>query len=90
MRLWSTKLKSAEDAQPGEALSILHTSALEAASESTPVHAVKGVHKAVLLGFQRCAPGDLLLVGGATDVNDLQLIIESPNSGIAMVAKVSD
>ena len=76
--------------QPGEALSILHTSALEAASESTPVHAVKGVHKAVLLGFQRCAPGDILLVGGATDVNDLQLIIEPPNSGIAMVAKVSD
>lgn len=76
--------------QPGEMLNILYTSALAAARETTPVHAVSGVHKAVLLGFQKCAPGDLLLVGGATNMNDLQLITEQPDSNLEVVAKVSD
>lgn len=62
--------------QPGETLSILHASALEVAQASTPVHAIRGAQQAVLLGFQKCAPGDLLLVGGATSLNDLKLIIE--------------
>ena len=76
--------------QPGEMLSILHTSALAAARETTAVHAASGVHEAVLMGFQRCAPGDLLLVGGATDVNDLKLITESLGSNIEIVAEVGD
>lgn len=76
--------------KPGEILSILHTSALEAADETTPVHAVSGVQEAVLMGFQRCAPGDLLLVGGATDVNDLKLITEQVDSDIKVIAEVGD
>ena len=76
--------------QPGEMLSILHTSALAAARETNSVHAASGVHEAVLMGFQRCAPGDLLLVGGATDVNDLKLITESLGSNIEVVAEVGD
>lgn len=60
----------------GEVMEILRHSALVAASPSTPVHAVRGAQQAVLFGFERCAPGDLLLVGGATSLSDLDLIME--------------
>lgn len=59
---------------PGETLGILHAGALASAGPGTPVHAVAGSQQAVLAGFQRCAPGDLLLIGGATDLDDLALI----------------
>lgn len=60
---------------PGETLGILHAGALAAARPGTPVHTIMGAQQAVLAGFQRCAPGDLLLVGGATCLQDLDLAI---------------
>ncbi|MGE4337000.1 MAG: cyanophycin synthetase [Pigmentiphaga sp.] len=59
---------------PGETLGILHAGALAGARPGTPVHAVEGSQQAILAGFQRCSPGDLLLIGGATDLCDLALI----------------
>jgi len=76
--------------QVGEMLDILYTGALATVGEKKPVHAVNGVQQAVLKGFQQCGPGDLLLVGGATKLNDLQLIAEQIDSSIKTVANISD
>lgn len=76
--------------QVGEMLDILYTSALAATGGKKPVHAVQGVQQAVLMGFQKCAPGDLLLVGGATALNDLQLITALPDANTEAVTKKSD
>src|SRR5690606_10586344 len=55
----------------GGTLRILHAGALMAARPEIRVHTVMGAPQAVLTGFTLCAPGDLLLVGGATSLNDL-------------------
>src|SRR5690606_14240202 len=67
---------------PGETLRILRTGALATARSQTPVHAVMGVQRAVLTGFQCCNAGDLLLVGGATSRQDLNLILTQADSAI--------
>jgi cyanophycin synthetase len=76
--------------QVGEMLDILYTGAVAAVGEKKPVHAVNGVQQAVLKGFQQCRPGDLLLVGGATKLNDLQLIADQIDASIKTVANISD
>ncbi|PLC49595.1 cyanophycin synthetase [Pollutimonas subterranea] len=57
--------------EPGHTLRLLYESALAAAPSRVPVSAVMGAQEAVWAGFQRCAEGDLLLVGGATQLQDL-------------------
>lgn len=84
----------------GGTLRILHAGALMAARPEIRVHTVMGAQQAVLTGFTLCAPGDLLLVGGATSLNDLDLLMgqevqqhagcqESRQSGMSLAHPVS-
>lgn len=64
---------------PGELAQVLHQAASRAARPGTPVHLVLETRQAALHAFQRCVPGDLLLIGGATEVDDLALILALQN-----------
>src|SRR5699024_3509461 len=60
--------------EPGHTLRLLYESALAAAPSHVPLSAVMGAQEAVWAGFQRCVEGDLLLVGGATQLQDLDRV----------------
>lgn len=60
----------------GETAQLLFESGLAAAAGRIPVHKEIGARQAIWKGFQRCADGDLLLVGGATQVLDLERSLE--------------
>lgn len=59
----------------GETLRVLFDSASAAAPPNIPVHPVMGARKAIWEGFQRCTAGDLLLIGGATQLHDLDEVL---------------
>lgn len=59
----------------GDTLRLLFESASAAAPPHVQVSAVMGAQEAVWAGFQRCEEGDLLLVGGATRLQDLDYIV---------------
>lgn len=65
----------------GETAQLLFESGLAAAHGRIPVHKEIGVRQAIWKGFQQCADGDLLLIGGATQVQDLKLsLAQSPQA----------
>lgn len=55
----------------GDVLRVLKEGALAGAPAHVAVHAVMGAQKAICTAFQLCFPGDLLLIGGATRLDDL-------------------
>ncbi|PLC53678.1 cyanophycin synthetase [Pollutimonas nitritireducens] len=66
--------------KPGDTLRLLYESASATAPSHVPVHAVMGAQEAVWAGFQRCGEGDLLLVGGATRLQDLDYVLARAKS----------